>query len=186
MVDNIIDQKVTNMTTVTQFYNAAYPLQIRWKSGDFDTTPTITSTGSTATSLIPSTPSPTTTSVPVATQQAVSTSHGLSTGSIVAIAVVVGIVFLSALAAFIWWKRKVVSRDKHDDNEEVKLPPNQAFHGYKAELETNVGERRVGEMEDTAKNWNNRAEPHGKFRTELDGNGRSELGEDGRLLQELA
>ena len=186
MVDNIIDQKVTNMTTVTQFYNAAYPLQIRWKAGDFDTTPTTTSTGSTATSLIPSTPSPTTTSVPAATQQALSTSHGLSTGSIVAIAVVVGVVFLFALAAFIWWKRKAVGRDKRNNNKEETVPSNQAFHGYKAELETTVGERRVGEMEDTATSWNNRAEPHGKIGTELDGNGRSELGEDGRLLQELA
>ena len=158
MVDNIIDQKITNMTTVMQFYNAADPLQIRWRAGDFDTTATTRSSESVATSLIPSTPSPATTPISVASQQATSSSHSLSTGSIVAIAVVAGLVFLAALAAVIWWRRKTVRGDGHGGTRDEKLPPNQVFHGYKAEFETSVRGQRADQTVDTTAKWNHRAE----------------------------
>lgn len=154
VVDNIFNQSTQSTTTVTQFYNCNYPLQIRWKAGDFDNTTTLTAstTGTTGTTGSSRIVSVTATSSPSTATSSSSGPKGLSTGSIVAIAVVVGIVLFAALAGFfVWWKKRRPGPayagtkqkdpsfgDKKHVNVELETPANTAELGgqaTRAELE---------------------------------------------------
>ena len=96
------------MENINSWYYAAYPLQIRWKAGDFDNIATLTSAASIVSGSLASNiaqPSPLTSPAsPVASGSP--SSSALSSGVIAAIAVVVGVAFLAALIALVWWLRR--------------------------------------------------------------------------------
>lgn len=75
-------------------YQYAYPLQIRWKEGDF-------SSVGTSTFSIPNTQTPT----PATPSATVVPKKGLSTGAVTGIAAAVGIVVLAATVVLVWWLR---------------------------------------------------------------------------------
>ena len=171
VVDNIFNQTSLGSTTITQFYNIAYPLQIRWKAGDFDNTTTITAstaaatTGTTGSSHMASV---TATAVPSAAPSGPS-SKGLSTGSIAAIAVVAGIVVLAALGFFIWWRRRA---GRAQGGKRFKDPSiGEKKYANAGELETSANIPELGGQHEQA-----RAELGDRDRAELEGTGRSELG----------
>jgi hypothetical protein len=90
---DLFDQKTLTKYAVPAnspaLYQYAYPLQIRWKDEDRVSHPATP------------TPTPTPTQSPPAT-----TKQGISTGAIVAIAVVVGVVALAVLAVLVWWLKQ--------------------------------------------------------------------------------
>lgn len=109
-LDNMSDQFTkTTVDPINQFYYAAYPLQIRWKEGDFAAAKTTLASLSSATSTSPVPAQSVASGRPTSTSPAVTayqSSNSLSTGAIAAIAVVVGIVLLCALGVLVWWLRR--------------------------------------------------------------------------------
>ncbi|MCJ1358430.1 MAG: hypothetical protein MMC33_008430 [Icmadophila ericetorum] len=128
--NDIFDQSFLSTEAIQSWYYLAYPLQIRWKSGDFDNPATLTSslssssisttntqtTSHTQTASHIQTTSPTqTTTTPSSSLSIVPTSmpsHSLTTGAIAGIAVVVSLLVLAALAALIWFFRKRARQQK--------------------------------------------------------------------------
>lgn len=115
-LDNMFDQ-ITLSTlkpgSLQNNYYAAYPLQIRWKEGDFGSVKTTTSSTTPTSSLAPAqswgSGRPTSTSVSGVQMH---DSRALPTGAIAAIAVVAGVVALSALGVLVWWLRRT-SKGRH-------------------------------------------------------------------------
>ena len=116
VLDNISDQNSLSVTVVDDSewsYRLAYPIQIRWKADDFHTTVAVSTLtiedSKTQPTVLASLLGPTSTSQSLSatsspmTQSSIRT--GLSTGSIVAIVVVLGVVVIAAILAFVWWKR---------------------------------------------------------------------------------
>jgi len=107
---NMSDQSTkTTVDPIKDYYYAAYPLQIRWKEGDFAAAKTTPASLSSTASSPPVPAQSVASEGPTSTSPAVTgsqSSHTLSTGAIAAIAVVVGIVLLSALGVLVWWLRK--------------------------------------------------------------------------------
>ena len=105
--DGIIDQKFLSATSSSVFWYAlAYPIQIRWKQGDFDDIGTLTSTSSNSTAA--STSLATTPMASSATESITKSNRDrLSTGAIAGICVALGVLAIIALVAIaIWFRRR--------------------------------------------------------------------------------
>jgi len=132
---DLYDQTPLSIITVppdpTAPYQYAYPLQIRWKEGDF-------SAVSTPTSTIPNTP----TQTPATPSATVVLKNGLSTGAIVGIAVVAGIVVLAAIGVLVWWLRgkRTVGRSRAAD---ATRDEQDRQNWEKAELDAGGREKKV-------------------------------------------
>ncbi|KAI9808892.1 MAG: hypothetical protein M1827_007167 [Pycnora praestabilis] len=100
--DNVFDQKSLTTEDINSWYYAAYPIQIRWKSGDFDSTTAATATSSTSSLISPASSA----SSLSPTASAGSSTHTLSTGVVAAVAVIVAILVIAGSAVMVWWIRK--------------------------------------------------------------------------------
>ena len=174
-LDNMFDQFTqSTVSPINQNYYAAYPLQIRWKEGDFDGVKTTTdvasgtSTSSPAPAQSLGSGRPTTTSVVGTQKQGAS---GLSTGAIAAIASVAGVLLLSALGGLVWWLSR---RSRAQHSKEIEAKGEDAADISEQDM-ANVGGRKYNELE--GREAQRDAELDGSERLEMEANQRVELGE---------
>jgi hypothetical protein len=100
--NDIFNQGFVRTESINSWYYAAYPLQIRWKAGDFDNIATLTGSPISSASSPPANSAPS--SSPIAAVAPPTST--LSNGVIAAIVVVVGLILVAALAGLLWWLRK--------------------------------------------------------------------------------
>jgi hypothetical protein len=135
---DLYDQTPLSIITVppdpAAIYQYAYPLQIRWKEGDFFSV-------STPTSTTPNTQTP----ISPTTSTTVVSNKGLSTGVITGIAVAIGIVILAAIGVLVCWlrgKRKAGRSLAADATRDEPDRENRA----KAELDASGVEKKVSSV----------------------------------------
>ncbi len=170
-LDNMSDQFTkTTVDPINQFYYAAYPLQIRWKEGDFAAAKTTLASLSSATSSSPVPAQSVASGRPTSTSPAVTgyqSSNSLSTGAIAAIAAVVGIVLLCALGVLVWWLRR---KDRGQHSASTKSKDGDASGMTEDPYASN---RTYDELE--ARGAREAAELEARERAELDARERAEL-----------
>lgn len=164
----------TLVGTGNNFFYAAYPLQIRWKEGDFDAAKT-TGGGSRVTPA-PAPAQSVTSGGSKSTSAAASssqTSQSLSTGAIAAIAVVIGVVLLAALGVLVWWlRKKSLARN---------TSPTEAKHTTASEIVENLPYGYSGHGELEAQQVRGAAELEARERLELEA--RDQMEAKGRMTR---
>ncbi|KAK6544744.1 hypothetical protein TWF694_001430 [Orbilia ellipsospora] len=129
VVENISIQKIISTATLpegTSIYDYAYPLQIRWKDSDFAVSTGLTST-------IPTETGPTAGPSSQSPAKSGGGHSGLSTGAIVAIAVVLGVVAILGIVAFLWWRR--AQKRRQGQFKDSDTPPGAMPGSYKPAVE---------------------------------------------------